>query len=722
MGIEKQNEVQHILLLFGIPISPGVASGPVKIVSDLSQTQKLFQGDILVLVPDDCGSDFVPAMKLAAAVISDRRGLGAPSAIVCRELRIPYVLCTEGASKIFKDGQVVTIDGSRGKVYAGKIEETPARAQDFAFGKWQVGDRIENRYEIHHIRGGPGKSGMGIVYLCYDHEFEEPVAIKTLQERFLSDRAVIQRFKWEAEAWVRLERHPNIVQEKYVGSYSEIEIMHGRTVDKPYIFLEYVVGDEQYGPDLTGWIWGRGLTLALTLNFAIQFCHGMIHADNKFKEMGKPFVHRDIKPSNVMITKNKVVKITDFGLVKAFAESGEDISSMAVDDGFHQRPGLSKSGGICGTPPYMSPEQCRGEKDIDARSDIYSFGCLLYEMVTGKYVFNARTPEEFIYHHLKTVPKSPNVQKELDRVIMKCLEKDPGRRFRNFNELERVFSELYHRLTGETVKPSEGILLEDPELSNKAISLHNLGRSEEAITSLLKARRAHPNYSEINASLASIYQDQGRIDDAIREYREALRLDPDHTAAHNNLGQAYENDGRFDEAIREYKEALRLDPDDTAVHYALGLAYKNQGKLDDAIDAYKEFLKLSINDHEIHVNLALVYEDDGRLDEAVREYKEALRLDQDDNAVHYARGCIYLKHGKNDNAILEFKEALRLSPNDALAHYNLGLAYEGQLKSTEAVACFREFIRLAGPEDTLLVRYVENEILRPIGRRLRQEL
>ncbi len=434
---------------------------------------------------------------------------------------------------------------------------------------WKVGDRIQNRYQIYQIRGGQGKSGMGIVYLCYDLEFREPVAIKTFQDKFLQDHASIDRFKWEAEAWVRLEKHYNIVQAKYV------QVIDGR----PYIFLEYVVGDEQYGPDLSGWIWGGGLTLPLTLNFAIQFCHGMIHADIKFREMAKPFVHRDIKPSNIMITRDRVVKITDFGLVKAFAESGEDISSAASGDESHQRLGLSKSGNICGTPPYMSPEQCRGEKDIDTRSDIYSFGCVLYEMVTRRYVFDVRTPDEFIYHHLKTAPKSPNVQKELDKLIMKCLEKDPGKRYQNFNEPEKVLSELYYRLTGEVVKLPEITQLDASEIVRKGISFSHIGLYEEAIDCFYQVLRLDLNNASARHNLGLAYHAQGKLDAAMTEYREAIRLDPDVADVHFALGFVYQAQHKLDAAVIEYKEVLRLNPNNVLAHYNLGVVYYKQGDL-----------------------------------------------------------------------------------------------------------------------------------------------
>jgi len=564
--------------------------------------------------------------------------------------------------------------------------ETPRRGEETAPGRWQVGDRIQNRYEIHHILGGPGKSGMGIVYICYDHKYREAVAIKTFQDRFLVDRASIDRFKWEAETWVRLEKHYNIVQAKYAD---EIE-------GKPCIFLEYIVGDEQYGADLSSWIYLGGLhrngkpDIPLILNFAIQFCHGMIHAEKKFQEIKKLFVHRDIKPQNIMVTRDRVVKVTDFGLVKASAEMEGDIPEITVGEGVHKMLSLSKSGAICGTVPYMSPEQCRGEKEIDIRSDVYAFGCTLYEMLTQKYLFAG----DFIYHHLKTIPQSPEVHKRLDGVVMKCLEKRPEHRYRDFGELEKALSSIYLDLTGEEVKEPEATALEAWELNNKGLSLAHLGLHQEAITCYREALGINPNYAEVHNNMGVAYSDQGKIDEAVREYREALRINPNLDKPHLNLGNAYSDQGKIDEAVREYREALSINPNDAMAHSNLGNAYKAQGKLDEAVRECREALSINPNYDAAHHNLGNAYKAQGKIDEAVREYREALRINPNYAMVHNNMGIAYSDQGKIDEAVREYREALRINPNYAEAHTNLGNAYSDQGKLDEAVREYREALRI----------------------------
>jgi serine/threonine protein kinase len=330
--------------------------------------------------------------------------------------------------------------------------------QDGISLKWKRGDRILDRYEIHDIK----KGGMGAVYLCFDHRYKMPVAIKTLltlSNTGLSHEDLLDKFYLEAESWVRLEKHKNIVQA--IG----VERIEGQ----PYILLEFITEDENRGADLSGWLQNEGrLSFQDSLNFAIQFCTGMEHAEKVFKSMGKPFVHRDIKPGNIMVSHDKIIKITDFGLVKTFDHSKEDIFVGA------------------GTPPYMSPEQFEGKKDIDIRSDIYAFGCVLYEMLTGNPPFVCKTMENYFYNHLKVIPdpvvnRIPEVPEKLNHLIMKCLEKEPERRYKDFSVLKNELLDMYYVLTGIKIQENIDVELESWERINKGIALVKLGYRKDAV-------------------------------------------------------------------------------------------------------------------------------------------------------------------------------------------------------------------------------------------------
>ncbi len=330
---------------------------------------------------------------------------------------------------------------------------------------------------------------------------------------------------------------------------------------RPYVVVEYVSGDKRYGSDLSTWIRRGGLKrngnpdIRLIINFVIQFCHGMMHAKTKFHlQMGRPFVHRDVKPSNIMITQDRIVKVTDFGLVKYFSESADDVPSITVDTGGRQTLGLSKSGDVYGTPPYMSPEQCRGEHDIDERADIYSLGCVLHEMLTGRYVFEAKTPKGFLEAHLNTHPLSTKVHPQLDEVMLKCLEKYRAERWQGFDNVEEVLCQLYTDLTGEVVRPPDAVSLAAWEMSNKGNSMRDLGFLDEAIVCHRDALKMAPNSAPAHNNLGIAYFDKGHHDAAMREFQEALRIDPNDALAHANLGNLYRAEGHLDAAIGEICE------------------------------------------------------------------------------------------------------------------------------------------------------------------------
>lgn len=315
--------------------------------------------------------------------------------------------------------------------------------------RWQIGDKIQGRYEVTDVKGGPGKSGMGIVYIATDqllyplvstipdrearYESEKKFgsgrfAIKTFQNRFLRDKDTINRFIQEAEVWIKLGEHDNIVRAHYV---QKIE-------GKPYIFLEYIDGG-----DITRWV-GK-ITVHQALDFAIQFCTGMDYAYKKLR-----IIHRDIKPGNILIAKDKIVKITDFGLASALPGRTEKLHLI-----LHGSPAVSSGRG---TLLYMPPEQFSEDiqrqfsfkpRPVTIRTDIYSFGVTFYYLLTER--LPTGTPGDSDYKIISRIfnenPISPmqvsnDIPRKLDQLIMKCLEKDPKDRYKDFKELRKNLKEI----------------------------------------------------------------------------------------------------------------------------------------------------------------------------------------------------------------------------------------------------------------------------------------
>ncbi|HEY4492740.1 MAG TPA: serine/threonine-protein kinase, partial [Acidobacteriota bacterium] len=256
-----------------------------------------------------------------------------------------------------------------------------------------------------------GSGGMGEVYLAQDTLLDRKVAIKILPADVAGDQQRLHRFVQEAKAASALN-HPNVAGIYELG---EAEGVH-------FIVMEHVEGET-----LDSRIKGNPMTAEEITEMAMQIADALDEAHSRH------IIHRDIKPSNIMITTRGKLKVLDFGLAKiSQSATSEDLSKIGTQTG--TTPGL-----VVGTVPYMSPEQALG-KPIDHRSDIFSTGVVFYQMATGRLPFSADTPTETINRIINVVPDAVgrfnyNIPAELDRIIRKCLEKDPERRYQTTREL-----------------------------------------------------------------------------------------------------------------------------------------------------------------------------------------------------------------------------------------------------------------------------------------------
>ena len=262
-----------------------------------------------------------------------------------------------------------------------------------------------------------GTGGMGVVYKARDTRLNRSVAIKVLPQDQVIDPERKRRFIQEARAASALN-HPNIITIHDIGSEGGID----------FIAMEYVAGKT-----LGQLIPRKGMRLSEALKLAIQM------ADALAKAHSAGIVHRDMKPTNVMVTEDGLVKVLDFGLAKLTeVESGERVT--------HTVESLTGTGMIVGTVSYMSPEQAEGKK-VDVRSDIFSFGAVLYEMVTGQRAFAGESNLAILTAILREEPKSVSqivkgLPHELEKIIHRCLRKDPGWRFQHMDDVRVELGEL----------------------------------------------------------------------------------------------------------------------------------------------------------------------------------------------------------------------------------------------------------------------------------------
>ena len=541
--------------------------------------------------------------------------------------------------------------------------------------KIKVGHRIGGQYEVYRVLGGEGKSGMGVVYICYDHEAREICALKTFQNKYLDSRSVKDSFKREALAWMQLDWHPYIV--RAIG-VKELDY-------RLFIVLEYVAPDESGRNTLTQYL-KTPVALSQALEWSIECCIGMEHAASKGVTP-----HRDIKPDNLMIARDGTLKITDFGLARLW--DGTAIEKRLAIESRHDAGFLHsmQNKSIVGTTPYAAPEQFEGQSDI--RSDIYSFGVVMFQMAAkGKLPFDCNGSEE--YHEAHKTRPVPKLKSRLFPIISRCMQKKPADRYADFGELRQDLEKLYRSLT-RAEPPLSPTKLEMGawEYNNKGLSLYNVGLVDDAIREYRKALRLKPDLAIVHNNLGIALSEKGINEGAIHEYTEALRLDPSLAIAHNNLGTALKASGAMDEAIFEYLEALRLNPSYAEAYNNLGLARTATGDLEGAMSEYSEAMRLRPDFAEARNNFGILLAHKGRWDEAITEYMAVVRLKPDLAVAHNNLATALRAKGKLDQAIKEYKKAIELEPDYARAHNNLGLALFMKGQTDEAIKEYLEALR-----------------------------
>jgi serine/threonine protein kinase/Tol biopolymer transport system component len=283
---------------------------------------------------------------------------------------------------------------------------------------------IGKSFRSYRIEAKLGAGGMGVVYKAVDSRLGRTAAIKILSAAALNaDRE--RRFVQEAKAASSLN-HPNIV------TIYDIDAQEIDGTPLPYIAMEYVAGDT-----LDHLIGRKGLRIRDVLKYAVQIADALAAAH------AAGIVHRDLKPSNVIVTPQGVVKILDFGLAKLSEPEGADAYAETVHG---EGSPLTEEGTILGTVAYMSPEQADGKK-VDTRSDVFSFGSVLYEMATGQRAFAGGSKLSSLSAVLYKDPQPASqavaeVPPELDRIIGRCLKKDPERRWQTMADVKVALEEL----------------------------------------------------------------------------------------------------------------------------------------------------------------------------------------------------------------------------------------------------------------------------------------
>ncbi|HRI88064.1 MAG TPA: protein kinase [Candidatus Hydrogenedentes bacterium] len=402
-----------------------------------------------------------------------------------------------------------------------------------------IGSMLDDRYRVLDVKGGPGRSGMGVVYIVEADGVR--LAAKTFQHQFSRNLSLVERFLREARTWLLTGFHANIVHAYYID-------IIGAT---PYLFMEYVESDKEGRISLADQLRYGAVPLDSAVDWAIQACEGMEHATQSVPGL----VHRDLKPENLLIGADGRLKITDFGLVRCHLAEGLE---AFVDEGIATRPGLTQVGSAFGTPAYMAPEQFFAAEDVSQVADIYALGCCFYEAISGVRVFTIRSTTALEHlmemrrmHESETpMPLLDRVREcpqDLDRVIMKCIEKRPEDRWQSFTELKEQLLFVQERVMQSTRMPL-------PEMEPSAAQVGQQLRSLTLADGYSRAIRLQDLRDSQDTSpyafhlaMGSYFRTADEVEEERRQLEKALRVRTvqEGLEAASRLAELYLSDGEF---------------------------------------------------------------------------------------------------------------------------------------------------------------------------------
>ena len=504
---------------------------------------------------------------------------------------------------------------------------------------------------------------MGVVYLAEDTLLGRRVAIKTLHSRTGHDPQFRARFLREARAVSALS-HPQIAT---IYDYGETED------GEPYIVMELIKGST---------LGELMLTEKLTVGRSIEIIKQVGEALAEAHHHG--IIHRDIKPSNVSINERGRVKVLDFGLAKQVAlspdaDSDPEQQTLLVS---HTREGV-----IVGTPLYLSPEQALGNP-IDARSDLFSLGGLLYECIAGKPPFFGKSTADICAKVLRDDPPPPSslnreVPKDLDRVTLKCLAKEPEARYQTADDVVAALERIQFNLQRDATKtvtrldPATAALRASGTLATISdifrrprLPIGYVALTVVAVLTLIIGiwYFARPRPHQPNAEALRLYETgtnairAGSYFQASKALELATRADDQFALAHARLAEAFMELDYFDKAKDEILRAGELTPNRSVLskvdsEYLDALTATVRRNFPAAVATYSDIVKADPAKAEAHVDLGRAYEKNNQTDKAIESYSEAIKRDPHIAAAFLRLGILYGKKHDLDASNRAFDKA-----------------------------------------------------------------
>lgn len=585
---------------------------------------------------------------------------------------------------------------------------------------WAPGEVIADLYRIEEVIA---MGGMGVVYKAYDLATHQFVVIKSLLPKIAGNRAYSRRFVREAEEWVSLGKHPNIVRAYTVHEFDYL----------PNIVAEFVDGE---GFEVT--LHRRDLSLQTALNYAGQICWGMDFAHKH------DIAHLDLKPGNILKSGDGVLKITDFGLVRRHSEEKEREAAQVE---YEEPTGKHETLGVLGTPEYLAPEQWDGKGT--RLSDIYSFGVILYEMICGMRPFDfgdmkdADQVKAYKKAHREEKPRAPysmehDIPPALESLSMKCLEKLESRRPQTFREIAEAINAIAEKRFGAPAAPEPPPEVLDRQaqldqaygLLRLGMGCHTRGDWDKAQKLIEQSRDAFREQGDMGGMvkvqqlLGKIHYMRGEYNDALKQYQKSLDtagvLNDKQALCHsyNLMGVLLRRRGQLRESEEYHVKSLNLARelnDRLALSMAfnnLGVLRREQGETDAALGEFeKSRAILAEIDHK--PGIAACYNNMGniaftadRFDEALTLYEKCLDIVEmlsDKSAISNCYnniGTVHRARGKPDEALEMFEMCRdvkeRLGDKDGLGscYENLGELYNAQRRRDKALDMYEKAVRI----------------------------
>jgi tetratricopeptide (TPR) repeat protein len=563
---------------------------------------------------------------------------------------------------------------------------------------------VIGRKLLHYEIVAPvGAGGMGEVWLAHDPRLARDVALKVLTTHSGHEPLHRERFVREARAASALV-HPNII------TIHEINTTEGLD----FIVMEYVRGE----PLST--VLSRGpLGLARAVEYAGQIADALTSAH----EAG--IVHRDLKPGNIMIASSGLVKVLDFGIAKRLSDTdaGGDRTTVAS---------LTMIGEAIGTPAYMSPEQTLGDT-VDARSDLFSLGVVLYEMLSGQLPFQSTTNLGLVRKIVHEPPRplreaAPHVPGALVAIVDRCLVKDPAGRYASAailrDELRRYAAHLpidpepsaaATRLSSAVPAPAAPQRLVSPRAAAiAAAALLILVLSWAGGPPLLRWLRtpAQAENADANASPQELYTQaaerlrlyyrEGNVDRAIEQLHRALALKSPYPMAEARLSLAYwrkNNIGADPEwqkrALAHAERAVANNEQLALAHVALGAALATGGKLDQAAAAFRDAETLEPSNWELLWRSGELATTQGNTAAAEQYYRRATASGAKEWEPYARLGSFMFRQGRYAEAIAAFEKMREVAPDHSRAYSNLAAAYHQVGRTDESAEVLQRAIEIA---------------------------